>query len=139
MTELPPPVELVGAALRRDLDDLDMYAHFLESTLEGALPPALLQVERQTSLADRVRHRPGPVTRLAVNLGDRRYVLHQARGQPRAEIVHLVKGLELDHAEVPLDVWIRQLAQALTTHAAGNARAAAVLARLTDPTRTLDG
>lgn len=134
-----PRVELVAAALRRDLLDLDLYAHFLESTLEGALPPELVEVSRNPSVADRLRGRPGPVSRLAVTLGDRVFVLHPHRGAPRAQVVHVVRGLELDHDDVALDAWVTRLATALTTLAADNARAAAVLARVTDPSGALDG
>lgn len=132
-----PRVEVVAAALRRDLDDLDLYAHFLQSTLESALPSGLLEVERRQSVTDRLRGRAGSVVSLAVTLDDRRYVLHPHRGAPRAEIVHVVRGLELDHDDVPLDTWITQLATALSRHAHDNARAAEALARITDPTGTL--
>ncbi|MDP9181792.1 MAG: hypothetical protein M3P04_03300 [Actinomycetota bacterium] len=48
----------------------------------------------------------------------------------------VVRGLELDHDDVPLDEWVHRLAEALTRHAATNARAAA-LARVTDPSGSL--
>lgn len=137
MTEVPR-LELVAAVLRRDLDDVDLYAHFLQNMLAEALPPELVRIERRPSLADRLAKRPGPVARLSVLLGDRSYVLYPRRGAPRAEVVHVVKGMELDHAEVGLDTWIEQLAAALTRHASTNARAAQVLARVTDPGRSLD-
>ena len=133
-----PRVELVAAGLRRDLEDLDMYAQFLQNTLEFALPGGLLEVERRQSLADRLKKRPGTVIELAVTLGDQRYVLHPHRGAPRAQIVHVVRGLELDHEGVTLDVWVHQLAQALMKHAKTHARTAAVLARVTDPSGSLD-
>lgn len=129
----PPRVELIAAALHRDLADLDMYANFLQNTLEAALPVGLLEVERRQSVSDRLRGRPGSVVSLSVLLEDRRYVLHPHRGAPRAEIVHVVRGLALDHDDVPLDAWITRLAAALSAHAQGNARAAQALARITDP------
>jgi hypothetical protein len=133
-----PRVELLASALRRDLDDLDLYAHFLQNTLEAALPPELVAVERTQSVSDRLRGRPGTVTRLSVLLGDRRYVLHPRRGAPRAEVVHVVKGLALDHEDVPLDEWITRLAEALSRYAVDSARAADVLARVTDPGSAFD-
>ena len=133
----PPRVELVAAALRRDLSDLDLYAHFLQATLEESLPPGMLEVTRSPSLSDRLRGRPGPVASLAVTVEDRRYVLHPHRGAPRAEVVHVGRGLELDHDDVPLDAWIAQLAGALSRHAESNARAAEALARITDPSGAL--
>lgn len=132
-----PRVELIAAALRRDLADLDLYAHFLQNTLEEALPDGLLEVERRQSVGDRLRGRPGSVMSLSVTLADRRYVLHPHRGAPRAEIIHVVRGLALDHDDVPLDTWITRLAAALNTHAEGNARAAQALARITDPSGAL--
>ncbi|MGZ6804205.1 MAG: hypothetical protein ACXVGH_02290 [Mycobacteriales bacterium] len=133
----PPRVELVAAALRRDLSDLDLYAHFLQATLEESLPPGMLEVTRDPSLSDRLRGRPGPVASLAVTVEDRRYVLHPHRGAPRAEVVHVVRGLELDHDDLPLDAWITRLAEALSRHAESNARAAEALARITDPSGAL--
>jgi len=134
----PPRVELVAAALRRDLDDLDLYAHFLQNTLEVALPAGILEVERKQSLSDRVKGRPGVVVQLVVTLGDRRFVLLPHRGATRALVIHVVKDMELDHDDVGLDEWITRLAAALTTHAQSNARAAAVLARVTDPSGAFD-
>lgn len=133
----PPRVEVIASALRRDLDDLDMYAHFLQNTLEEALPSGLLVIERRQSVADRLRGRPGSVASLSVTLDDRRYVLQPHRGAPRAEIVHVVRGLELDHDEVALDIWIHRLAVALSRHAESNARTAQALAHITDPTAGL--
>ncbi|MCW2621529.1 MAG: hypothetical protein JWL64_1131, partial [Frankiales bacterium] len=98
----------------------------------------LVEVDRQQSVADRLRGRSGVVTRLSVSLGDRRYVLHPRRGAPRAEVVHVVKGLALDHDEVSLDVWTSRLAAALTGYAADSARTAELLARVTDPGGAFD-
>ena len=120
----PPRVEVAAAASRRDLNDLDMYGHFLQSTVEEALPSSLLLIERHQSVAGRLRRRPGWVVSLSVTLDDRRYVLQPHRGAPRAEIVHVIRGLELDHDEVALDIWINQLVIALSRHAEGNARVA---------------
>ena len=132
-----PRVELVAAQLRRHLDDLDLYAHFLQNTLEQALPDGLLEVTRRQNLGDRLKGRPGTVLKLSVTLGDRRYVLHPHRGAPRAEVVHVVRGLELDHEDVALDTWISQLAAALSLRADSNARTAEALARITDPSAPL--
>jgi hypothetical protein len=131
-------VELVAAALRRDLEDIDLYAQFLQTTLETALPAGVLEVERAPSLSDKVRGRPGRVVRLRVTLGDRRYVLSATRGTPRGEVVHVVRGMELYHDDLPLDAWAHQLATALSAHAEANARTAQALARVTDPRGALE-
>jgi hypothetical protein len=133
VSERAERVELVAAVMRRHLEDLDMYAQFLSSTLQEALPPGVLEVERRPSVADRLRGRPGAVTRLSVTLGDRRWVLHPHRGAPRAEVVHVVRGMELDHDDLALDAWIGQVSRALAEQAETSARAADALARVTDP------
>ncbi|HEY0558785.1 MAG: hypothetical protein JWM48_1705 [Mycobacterium sp.] len=132
--EPAPDVLVLAAALRMQRADLDLYAGFLQNTLEVALPPELVTVERAPSMADRLRKRPGPVAQIAVTLGDRRYVL-TGGSPPRAEIVHHVRGIDLDRTELPLDAFATALATAIGERAASDARAAAALARLTDPAR----
>ena len=136
MTEAPR-VEVVAAALRRDLDDLELYAAFLESTLAHALPEDLVEIERKQSLGDRLKGKAGKVAQIAVTLEELRFVLQPGRHRAKAEIVHVIRGLELDHDEVPLDVWITRLATSLSDYAATHARAASALARITDPLGTL--
>ena len=129
MEELQPLAALVS----RQAADLEVYAGFLFAALEGALPPELLTVQRQQSVADRLRGRPGAVTAVAVLLGDQRFVLQRTQigASAQASIAHQVGGIVLSTRQLPVAEWSQQLAAALYRLAEQNAGAAVALRRLT--------
>ena len=43
-------LEVLAASLRRESDDLSLYAGFLINTLSAALPPHMVAVERKAGL-----------------------------------------------------------------------------------------
>lgn len=118
--------DMVAAALRRDSADVATYAQVLTGSLAEALPPGCVTVERERSLADRLRGREGRPDRVIVRLGDR--VLSLSGGA--AEIRHEVRGVVLSREEVGLDVWVATLAKELVARADASARAAEALRRL---------
>ncbi len=123
-------LEMVTAALRMDSADVAVYARVLSKSLSEALPPEYVTVERDRSVSDRMRGRPGEISKLAVRLGDRLMTLAIRNGQPSAEICREVRGVVLSRQNVPLQQWASTLASALVVHAESNAQAAQALRRL---------
>jgi hypothetical protein len=123
-------LEMVTAALRADSADAAVYARVLTKSLSEALPPEYVTVERKQSMSDRMRGRPGEVSKVVVRLGDQLMTLAVQGGRPTAEICKEVRGVVLSRQPVPLHQWASALASALLDHAEGNAQAAAALRRL---------
>jgi hypothetical protein len=123
-------LEMVAAALRADNADAAVYARVLTNSLSEALPPGYVTVERERSMADRMKGRPGEISKVAIRLGDQVMTLAVRGGQPTAEICREVRGVVLSRQAVPLHQWASALASALVDHAEGNAAAAEALRRL---------
>ena len=123
-------LEMVAAALRADNADAAVYARVLTNSLSEALPPGYVTVERERSMADRMKGRPGEISKVAIRLGDQVMTLAVRGGQPAAEICREVRGVVLSRQSVPLHQWASALASALVDHAQGNAAAAEALRRL---------
>jgi hypothetical protein len=123
-------LEMVTAALRIDSGDVAIYARVLTQSLSEALPPGYVTIERERSMSDRMRGRPGEISKLLVRLGDQVMTLAVKNGQPVAEICREVRGVVLSRESVPLQQWAGTLASALVTHAENNAQAAQALRRL---------
>jgi hypothetical protein len=128
----PPDLSLdmVTAALRADSADLAIYARVLTQSLGEALPPECVTVDWDRSMSDRMRGRPGQVSKITVRLGDRVMTLGVQRGAPVAEICSEVRGVVLSRQQVQMGVWAEELARALVAHAEENAEAARALRRL---------
>ena len=121
---------MVTAALRMDNADAAIYASVLTKSLSEALPPDYVTVERERSMSDRMRGRPGEVSKVQVRLGDQVMTLAVKNGRPVAEICREVRGVVLSRTPVPVQQWAAALASALVSHAESNAQAAAALRRL---------
>ena len=79
---------MVAAALRLDSGDAAIYASVLTKSLSEALPPGYVTVERERSMSDRMRNRPGEVSKVAVKLGDQVMTLAVKNGgRPRRSAV----------------------------------------------------
>ena len=65
-----------------DSGDAAIYASVLTKSLSEALPPGYVTVERERSMSDRMRGRPGEVSKVAVKLGDQVMTLAVKNGQP---------------------------------------------------------
>jgi hypothetical protein len=126
----PLSLEMVTAALRMDSADVAVYARVLSKSLSEALPPEYVTVERERSMSDRMRGRPGEISKVVVRLGDQLMTLAVRNGKPTAEICREVRGVVLSRDSVPLQQWASALASALVVHAESNARAAEALRRL---------
>jgi hypothetical protein len=123
-------LEMVSAALRADSADVAIYARVLTESLGEAMPPGCVTTERERSMSDRMRGRPGDVTKVTVRLGDRVMTLALRGGQPAAEICREVRGVVLSRQPVQLGEWADELARALVAHAEQNAAAAQALRKL---------
>ncbi len=121
---------MVTAALRLDSADVALYASVLANSLCEALPPDYVTVERKQSMSDRMRGRPGEVSKVAVRLGDQVLTLAVKNGRPEAEVCREVRGVVLSRQPVPLQQWAAALASSLMSHAESNAKAAEALRRL---------
>jgi hypothetical protein len=123
-------LDMLMAALRADSGDVAIYARVLTESLGEALPAGTVVVERDRSVSDRMKGRPGTVTKITVRLGDQVMTLGVHRGAPAAEICREVRGVVLSRQPVPLGQWVTELARALMVQADQNAAAAAALRRL---------
>jgi hypothetical protein len=123
-------LEMVTAALRMDSVDVAVYTRVLSKSLSEALPADYVTVERERSMSDRMRGRPGEISKVAIRLGDQLMTLAVRNGQPSAEICREVRGVVLSRRDVPLQQWASALASALVQHAESNAQAAEALRRL---------
>ena len=126
----PLSLEMVTAAFRMDSADVAVYARVLTKSLSEALPPEYVTVERERSMSDRMRGRPGEISKVAVRLGDQVMTLAVRNGKPTAEICREVRGVVLSRQNVPLQQWAGALASALVVHAESSAQAAEALRRL---------
>jgi len=125
-----PDLEMVTAALRADSADAAVYAQVLTQSLGDSLPPGCVTIERDRSVSDRMRGRPGTVSRITVRLGERVMSLAVRNGEPAAEICREVRGVVLSRQPVPVQEWAAELARTLVGYAEQNAQAAEALRKL---------
>ena len=124
-------VQLLAATLRADRDDVASYARVLGGALADALPPGMVEVQRQRSLADRLAGRDGRPVAVVVHGDERELVLREgARGAVEAAVHQVVRGIVISRRTVGVDAWLHALAEDLTRIAARDAAARAALARL---------
>jgi hypothetical protein len=132
MTEPPDALsfDLVAAALRADSADVAIYARVLTDSLGDVLPPGVVAIDRERSMSDRMRGRPGEVAKITVRLGEQVLTLASQRGQLAAEVCKEVRGVVLSRRPVPVAEWAAELTRAMLAYADQNAQAAQVLRRL---------
>ena len=123
-------LDMVTAALRADSADVAIYARVLTESLGDALPPGWVTIDRDRTVSDRMRGRPGQVSRITVRMGELVMTLGVERGVPVAEICREVRGVVLSRQPVPVAAWAQELARALVTHAEQNAATATALRKL---------
>ena len=123
-------LDLVTAALRADSTDVAIYARVLAQSLGEALPGDLVSVERDRTMSDRMRGRPGEISKIVAKLGDLQMTLAVRNGQPVAEVCRAVRGVVLSRQTVPIQEWAATLASSLMAYAEQNAQAAQALRKL---------
>ena len=122
--------DLVAAALRADSADVAVYARVLTDSLGEALPPGVVDIDRERTMSDRMRGRPGEVSKITVRLGEQVLTLVNQRGRLVDEICKEVRGVVLSRRPAPVEEWLAELARGLVAYADQNAQAAQVLRRL---------
>ena len=126
-----PSLDMVTAALRADSSDIAIYARVLTESLGDSLPPNCVTVDRRRSASDRMKGRPGTVTKITVRLGDQIMTLERLKGgAPAAEVSRQVRGVVLSRQPVQVGEWAAELARALVRHGEQNAATAEALRRL---------
>ena len=123
-------LDMVTAALRADSTDVAIYARVLTQSLGEALPADYVTVDRERTMSDRMKGRPGEISKIVVRLGDLQMTLGVRNGQPVAEICRAVRGVVLSRQTVPIQEWAATLASALVSYAEQNAQAAQALRKL---------
>jgi hypothetical protein len=92
-----------------------LLANVLVTTLAGALPPAMVRVERRRAVADRLAGRPGAAVGVTVSWGDWVLVFRApALGVTEASVSHVVRGIRLSTTQVSVVEWLERLAEVLT-------------------------
>ena len=119
----PSTVDLVAAALAADgdLSDVAMFTRVLTRSFADVLPAGVLEVEQTRSLGDRLAGRPGTPVALRLTFPERRLELRAAAGWPEASVQHVVRGVVLSRAEVP----VHQQRWGMIYAGLGNGRSAA--------------
>ena len=123
-------LDMVTAALRADSTDVAIYARVLTQSLGEALPAEYVTVDRDRTMSDRMKGRPGEISKIVVRLGELQMPLAVRNGQPAAEICRAVRGVVLSRQTVPIGEWAATLASALVSFAEQNAQAAQALRKL---------
>ncbi len=123
-------LDMVTAALRADSTDVGIYARVLAESLGEALPGDCVTVERERTMSDRMRGRPGEIIKIVARLGEQQMTLAVRKGQPVTEICREVRGVVLSRQTVPIGDWAAALASALVAYAEQNAQAAQALRKL---------
>ncbi|MEU1365076.1 hypothetical protein ABZ454_02965 [Streptomyces sp. NPDC005803] len=126
----PMSIDMLAAALRQDLADLEIYARVLTDSLADALPSGSVTFERRRSMSDRLSGRKGSVSKVEVSLDDRRLILDLSLGCPRARVVTVVHGVVLSNRPMALDEWATELATVIARRAESDSRARAALQKL---------
>src|ERR1700749_4087234 len=121
---------MVPAALRADSTAVAIYARVLPQSLGEALPADCVSVERDRTMSDRMRGRPGEISKIVARLGELQMTLAVRNGQPVAEVCRAVRGVVLSRPAEPVGDWAATLASALVSYAEQKAQAAQALRRL---------
>ena len=127
-----PPLGYLVAALSGDRADVISLSQVLTGALADALPPGVVSVEYDRSLADRLAGRPGQPTGVTVTLGDNILTLRQdtRSAVPDAIVARVVRGVTISRTPVSITDWIAALAELIRQRATDDATARVALTRL---------
>jgi hypothetical protein len=109
----------VAAGLALDLTNVEAFLGHLARSLQQAVPQ---EVQLQES--------GGQVHSLEVTLGGDAFSLRREGAHVVSQYKKLVRGIALKTKDLPLEEWVRMLADSLARHANANAQAGALAARL---------
>ena len=126
----PSDSQPLGTLVASHLQRLEvaMLSRVLATTLAGALPPSMVQVERRRSAADVLRRQPGVVIGVVVSAGDTVLAFRSPDiGVTEASVSHRVRGVVLSTTQVTVADWLAQLAGVLNRAADQDAATRAAL------------
>lgn len=124
-------VQLLAAMLRADRTEVASYARVLGGALAQALPPGMVEIGYQRSVADRLARRPGRAVRLVVHGEDRDLELGEgADGRIAAQLQQVVRGVVISRRSIGMEQWLQALAEDITRAAARDTAARQALERL---------
>jgi hypothetical protein len=126
----PADIDLVAAALRADLHDLDAFERVFARAILELLPADVVEIDYERSARDRLTGKQGNLARVGIRLGESHLELAKERGRLVARLSRAVRGVVISSKEVGLDEWTRALAEGLQKLANENATARDALARL---------
>jgi hypothetical protein len=123
-----PLGNLVAAHFQRV--EVAMLGRILATTLAGALPKAMVRVERHRTIAERLTARPGQPVGVSITSGDKTLTFRAPEvGVIEASVSHTVRGVVLSTARVTVPEWLDQLAAVLNTTTETDAATRAALER----------
>lgn len=118
MTE--PQPDRLGSLVTQHFQRVEvaMLGRVLASTLAGALPPAMVQIESERSVGDRLRGRPGTIVGVRVLAGDVALGYRAPEvGRTEATVSHVVRGIVLSTRTVGVAEWLEALGSVLDAQA----------------------
>jgi hypothetical protein len=118
-------IDMLAAALRADLSDINTFVEVLAGKLESALP-GRVTIERRGGLFARGKK----VHRIDINLENDHYGLVAEGTHIKASRSHAVRGIVLKTEELPLQTWIDVLSRDLAAEAAQSESARVALERM---------
>lgn len=111
--ELPPLGHLI-AALSAHADVVSL-SQVLTVTLADTLPAGMVRIERHRTLTDRIAGRPGHPIAVTIAADDKILTLKTPPDGPvEATVTHTVRGVTLSRTPMSPQMWIAELATALT-------------------------
>lgn len=118
--------DMLAAALRADMSDLNTFVEVLAGKVESALPGRVTVERRGGGLFSREKR----VHRIEINLDNNRYALVADRGRILARRSSVVRGIVLKTEDLPLDSWINMLSRDLAAEAEQSESARVALERM---------
>ncbi|MBW4041954.1 MAG: hypothetical protein HIU86_07470 [Acidobacteria bacterium] len=108
-------------------EEPDAFLERLAAGARRASPDAVVEVERERTLRDRLSGQQGRAVAVALDGADRRCTLRHERGGWQGEIARVVGGIVIARERVPLGAWLDSFASEVAASAArstGDAAAA---------------
>jgi hypothetical protein len=131
MTTDDPSLGRLVATLTGDRADVASLARVLTGALADALPPGVVDVTYDRSMADRMHGRPGRPVAIGITFGDTLLSISpDGRGEPQPQIAHTVRGVVLSRRPTSMAEWVQTLAEKVAERAEQDAQAREVLSRL---------
>jgi len=111
-------VDVLACSLQMDKNESGDLLEYLATKLSGALPD-----ETEVTRGGWLLAVKKPVVELSVTLGETGFqMVREKKGNLTARKMKIVRGVTLSTKEVPTEVWVQDLAQALAEMAEKNNR-----------------